>query len=342
MTKRSTWWLGGIVVLLLMAALAAPSVPFGRLSFFPDGRLGGVRNWHYQLQSLDLDRLARNDADLLVIDFSQSQPAGRPMRPLERAEVERLKRRADGSRRLVVAYLSIGEAEEYRYYWRPEWWQSPPEWIISENCRWPRNHLVRFWHPGWRDIIFAGPASYLARIAAAGFDGIYIDRIDIYYDIKDRFPEARAEMIQFMRDLAGAARRLDPAFKVIAQNAEDLLSDVTYRRAIDALAKEDLLYGVDGTAKRNSAELIQWSVRQLQYVQRQGGLVLAVEYLSDPKQIASASRELADLGVISTFAPRALDGRDPTAPAPPAVAGEAAYGTPEYAASRCDGVFPRS
>lgn len=334
---------------LLPAALAlfvglaalAPRPLHGWVRFFDESPLSAVRTWEYWLQEYDLPRLQASTADMLVIDYSRSNPAGGAMIPFSAEQVARLKRKPDGTRRLVVAYLSIGEAEEYRYYWQPEWKSAPPAWIIGENCRWPRNHLVRFWEDGWKDIVYRGEDSYLARIQAAGFDGIYVDRIDIYDDLKSRHPEARQRMIEFMTEMAATARARTPQFLVIAQNAEDLVSERIYRRAIDGLAKEDLLYGVDGTAKRNTGDMITWSLGKLQQLQRDGKAVLAVEYLRSPDMVQATASELARLGIIGVFPPRALDGTDPLQPDPPGKAGES-YGTPEYGQQNCDGVFKKS
>ncbi len=36
-------------------------------------------------------------------------------------EINQLKSKANGGTRLVISYISIGEAEEYRYYWNSNW-----------------------------------------------------------------------------------------------------------------------------------------------------------------------------------------------------------------------------
>jgi cysteinyl-tRNA synthetase len=37
---------------------------------------------------------------------------------------------------IALAYMSIGEAEEYRFYWQPEWAYAPPAWLGPENPDW--------------------------------------------------------------------------------------------------------------------------------------------------------------------------------------------------------------
>lgn len=95
-------------------------------------------------------------------------------------EIEELKNKANGGKRLVVSYMSIGEAEDYRYYWNTDWSSNKPEWIEKENPDWEGNYKVRYWESDWQDIIYGNSASYLQKILDAGFDGVYLDIIDGY------------------------------------------------------------------------------------------------------------------------------------------------------------------
>ena len=76
--------------------------------------------------------------------------------------------------------MSIGEAEDYRYYWESDWDNNPPEWIAFENADWPGNYVVKYWNKDWQNIIFGNKNSYLKKILDAGFDGVYLDIIDAF------------------------------------------------------------------------------------------------------------------------------------------------------------------
>ena len=76
--------------------------------------------------------------------------------------------------------MSIGEAEDYRYYWREDWVAEPPSWLADENPDWPGNYKVRYWDTDWQSIIYGTGDSYLGQILAAGFDGVYLDIIDAF------------------------------------------------------------------------------------------------------------------------------------------------------------------
>jgi len=95
-------------------------------------------------------------------------------------EVAQLRSKANGGKRLVICYMSIGEAENYRYYWQNSWNGNRPSWIAAENPDWPGNYKVKYWNNEWQSLIFGNSNSYLTKITDAGFDGVYLDIIDAF------------------------------------------------------------------------------------------------------------------------------------------------------------------
>ncbi len=95
-------------------------------------------------------------------------------------DVAALKVKANGARRLVIAYMSIGEAEDYRYYWQQGWKVGSPSWLEKENPAWHGNYIVRYWDEDWQSVIYGNDGSYLRKILNAGFDGVYLDIIDAF------------------------------------------------------------------------------------------------------------------------------------------------------------------
>lgn len=96
------------------------------------------------------------------------------------AEIDQLKNKANGGKRLVVSYMSIGEAEDYRYYWQDSWKTSKPSWMDAENPEWPGNYKVKYWEQEWQDVVFGNNTSYLKKILDANFDGVYLDIIEAF------------------------------------------------------------------------------------------------------------------------------------------------------------------
>jgi endo-alpha-1,4-polygalactosaminidase (GH114 family) len=62
-----------------------------------------IKSWGYQLQNIEPGKIARCGHDLVVIDHCNDD------RPFSSAYVAAMRRRPDGGRRLVLAYMSIGE-----------------------------------------------------------------------------------------------------------------------------------------------------------------------------------------------------------------------------------------
>jgi len=143
--------------------------------------LAGVENFLYLInpeqygtKAAFVDALADTNYDALVVDLEFDGA------PLLAQDVSALRVKANGGARLVLCYLSIGEAEDYRGYWDPEWEMMPPDWLLEENPDWPGNYPVRYWNSDWRDIVF----EMLDVVLSAGFDGVYLDRVDVYEEFE--------------------------------------------------------------------------------------------------------------------------------------------------------------
>lgn len=103
-------------------------------------------------------------------------------------DLDRIRTKSDGGKRLLISYMSIGEAEDYRFYWDESWDKKELSWIDSENPDWPGNFKVKYWNQDWKKIIYGESDSYTQMILNAGFDGVYLDIIDgfWYFENKER------------------------------------------------------------------------------------------------------------------------------------------------------------
>ena len=272
---------------------------------------GPISTWAYQLADIDPKDIIALDVDLVVIDYSRD---GEDATAFKHAEVAAMKRRPGGGRsKKVVSYMSIGEAENYRYYWQDAWndAKTKPAFLDDENPDWEGNFKVRYWDPAWQAVIMGNAGAYLDRIIAAGFDGVYLDIIDAFEywkDVKGERASADREMIAFVTAIARYARRKRPDFMVIPQNGEALLEDAGYRAVISAQAKEDIFYGADGDGHANKKGAVAECLDCLAHARNAGLPILAVEYLNDGRKIADAGSRLKDAGCTPYFGPRDLDG----------------------------------
>lgn len=144
-------------------------------------RLDQVQNFLYLI---DYDKFATaqdfinavtaTNYDLLIMDHYFKNTA------FTSAQIQQLRHKANGGQRIVIAYMSIGEAENYRYYWNSAWNTGKPNWMAAENPDWPGNFKVRYWSPEWQDLIYKANDSYLNKILDVQYDGVYLDVIDAF------------------------------------------------------------------------------------------------------------------------------------------------------------------
>ncbi len=270
-------------------------------------RLAAVKRIGYQLRRLNLAAIAASPLDLVIIDHAIAAQR-RFAYQFSPEAVQSLKIKPDGARRIVLAYLSIGEAERYRFYWQPEWLEPEkrPAWLGDVNPQWEGNYIVRFWHPEWQHFIVGGPDSYLARVMAQGFDGIYIDRADVHSELAAENKKAESEMVRFVSRIASTARKTDPNFLIVMQNAEELLRHRPVLDAIDAIAKEDLFYGIDHTQTPNPPGTVAEVLKNLKIATRAGRPVFVIEYLDEPTVVGETRRRIEAERFVGHFTRRDL------------------------------------
>lgn len=265
--------------------------------------LSVVKSWAFQLQNVDPIEIKLSPYDAVVIDYGFDK---RNATAFPREIVKMMRTKPDGKRRLLLAYMSIGEAENYRYYWQDSWLKNRPEWLEPENPDWPGNYLVQYWNPVWQALIFGNPNAYVDRILDAGFDGVYLDGVDKFEQWKRRRPFAGDAMVEFIGAIASYARVLRNDFLIIPQNGDGLLGSPQFLRTIDGFGREDLLYSEKQPEVRNTARSIAESVRRLKPLVMTGKPVFVIEYTSNLELAAAMLREIRQLGYIGYIANRDL------------------------------------
>ena len=278
-------------------------------------RLAAVKTWGAQLGGVVLDTLAAAPHDLLVIDATAGLALDRPFR---KEEIDRLKKKPDGGRRLVLGYLAIGEAQLGRadYYDEAYEKEDAPDWLLSENARGRGNRIVKICHEGWQRTIIGDDdgrslynsveAAPLHRLLELGFDGVVLDRVDAYAEVGKECPEARADMIRFVARIAASARKRDSGFLVLAQNAEELLADQAYLAVLDGIVREDLYFAADRTQSPSPPKALSEAVANLKRAKSAGRSVLVVDYVRDKAKMEEARKKAQTEGFVPYFAPRDL------------------------------------
>ena len=235
--------------------------------------LSGVSSFGCWLAGIDVPTLVNSPFDLVVIDYSADGGANTAFTA---AEVQQIR----GSGKIVLAYFSIGEAEDYRFYWRESWRPGRPRFLGPENPNWEGNFKVRYWEYSWWKRVVR---PYLGQIMKAGFDGVYLDIVDAYYfwGSKRGISRRRAadQMVTLVERIAIYGRKRDPDFIVCPQNAVLLLAHASrsrsrsYLRMIDCVGMESVFY--DSTNADRELRL-----RFLKRIGDAGKPILNIEYIT--------------------------------------------------------------
>jgi len=272
-----------------------------------------IHDFLYQLQNLDLEAIGQTGYDLIVMDYSA---AGDDETAFTADQIATLKN-SPGGPKILLAYMSIGEAEDYRFYWNPDWDADDdgqpdtgaPAWLDVVNPDWEGNYKIRYWDPGWQAIIYGNPGSYLDKIIAAGFDGVYLDIIDAYgyYEEQGRHSAAR-EMVDFVIQLAGYARARRPGFLIFPQNAAELAADFPdYLATVDGIGQEEVYYGYPDDGDLSSPDFLSEVEPNLDLFVKAGKTVLATAYTTDPTQIDDQYARARARGYVPFATVRDLD-----------------------------------
>lgn len=141
-----------------------------------------VKNFLYLINPINfttksefITAITSTNYDLLIMDLFFKDGT-----QFTSSEITQLKNKANGGKRLIISYMSIGEAENYRYYWQPNWNTNKPNWLDTENPNWAGNYKVKYWNTEWQNIIYGNNNSYLKKIIDSNFDGVYLDIIDAF------------------------------------------------------------------------------------------------------------------------------------------------------------------
>lgn len=254
-----------------------------------------VESWGYQLQAYNLLELNSSSFDLLVLDYSKDGSDEERFTTEELFDIQ-------NTSKTVLSYISIGEAEDFRYYFHNDWFDNQPDFLGPENPNWPGNYKVKYWLDDWQDIIFG----YLDRIVDAGFDGVYLDISDAFEFYETEFSEARQWMIDFVIDISEHVKLQKSGMLVFPQNGEDLLNDPQYRAAVDGIGREDVYVEPDRQRQRDGDEIAKIE-DDLDLLSNEGKLVLVVDYTADTDLIDFARTSASDKGYVHYIGVQDLD-----------------------------------
>lgn len=271
--------------------------------------------WLIQLQGANIQDVASSGYSLAVIDYSKD---GSDINKYSKEEINIL---IDSSV-TPLAYISIGEAENYRFYWDNEWVEeansnkftsNAAQWLGHSNPDWVGNYKVRYWHSDWRDN-FLKP--YLDKIILQGFKGLYLDIIDAfeYWWNPDNYSgfnkeqqidgdpindkaDAAAKMIELVSWIAAYCRENSPYkenFLIFPQNGETIFdydSDNKFFESISGVGAESVWYYETSLKEQNE---IEFRLNYLRNYVKHNKIVLVVDYLDDGSGYSGSNKQRID------------------------------------------------
>jgi cysteinyl-tRNA synthetase, unknown class len=134
-----------------------------------------ISTGNYQTKEEMISALSQTPHDVIIMDLFFDEE-----NIFTANDLSRLRNKPQGGTRKLICYMSIGQAESYRWYWKNWWTVTPPSFLIEEDPNWVDNYYVRYWDPAWQQVFIGATDSYMNRILDAGFDGVYLDLVNAY------------------------------------------------------------------------------------------------------------------------------------------------------------------
>ena len=248
----------GVWVLLVALAMGLPA------SWLAAG--GGLVGGYY-LTGLDEGKVSWHHWRVLVLEPDEASPQ----------VIEAARRHA----RLVLAYVNVGYAEDWRSYWPSI---AGASWVHG-SAGYEGEYLVEYWRPEWHGIVASLAREYVGR----GFDGVYLDNVDAVDRVAGEEwamgVDPEAEMIHLICNVSIMVKTLDPDARVFVNigGATRLLYNDTLLSCIDGVLREELWveWTPGGPRAQDPAE-IAMALEALEHALSHGKTVLVADPAQSP------------------------------------------------------------
>ena len=256
-------------------------------------------------------KLKESGRDWIVLDATFASDT-----PWEQTDLDTI--RSGKAGRKVIAYLSIGEAEDYRSYWQSDWVRNgkrtaaAPVWLGIENPEWKGNYQVKYWNAEWQKLMLPAVDDAMAR----GFNGVYLDIVDGFqtYEqgvdgyLEERMnPETkqtyRRDMVDWVKSISIRARAKNPAALVIPQNGSQLAAHKDFVEVISAQGIEDLFTNGKKLQPASHTDEILGHLKTLASAKKP---VLLIEYPKTPERQALSKKLATKNGLVWLVTDRQL------------------------------------
>ncbi len=186
---------------------------------------------------------------------------------------------------LAIGYLSIGEAEEFRWYWKDI---AGKKFVLERNPDWEGDYYIDPRSAHWRSFVIN---KIIPDILKKGYDGIFLDTIDTAEFLEWKNPGKYAGSVEAMTKFIEQIRRNYPNIIIISNNGFPLLEKIA--GYINFALVEDLYTSYDFEKKiylDQDPEITSLRVKTLQRISSKYNIkILTLDYckLSNSEKISN-------------------------------------------------------
>ena len=223
--------------------------------------VGKNTSWLCQFQNFSPLKISKTKFTIVVIDYSRD---GSDDGALSLKDVETIRK----SGKIVLAYMNVGYAEDWRFYWN----KIKNATFVGNEGKWSGEYkILNFTDDEWEKVLH----EYVEKIISEGFDGIYLDGVDAYENFKDKkiHEEEMVTLVKKIRSWIGQDKKLS------ILNAYNLIDyDSSISHLIDYLSVEGLFYKKTRKVKPSRYLPI---LKKIKEFMKDGVEILSLDYVDD-------------------------------------------------------------
>ena len=126
----------------------------------------------YQSKDTFINDIRNSNFDVIII-----RPLFHNKIPYSKDEINSMKFKKNGTKRLIIGMMNVSEANDSAYYWKKSWKIGAPTWLKRASFVDPHAAITEYWHEDWKKVI----AKYFQGIVDSGFDGAFLTGLENHH-----------------------------------------------------------------------------------------------------------------------------------------------------------------
>ena len=116
-----------------------------------------------------VNEIRNSNYDIIVIS-----PVFQSNRPFSKEDVDAMKFKKNGGKRLILALYNLSEISNTDYLWQKKWNKKLPSWIAAPSYVTENAYIAKYWTPQWKKL----SAHYFKSIVDSGYDGVFLTGLE--------------------------------------------------------------------------------------------------------------------------------------------------------------------